>query len=966
MTEKLIVGPIDRGYKTNRTQFNIDNDSFPKLINAYQWRGRVKRKRGTSYIGRLQVIDQLGTILSVKTDGTTAYNIADLLANPNINLRATFPNAQIVPGSLTITIQGSPNVFTDPNKNGILSDVVASGVSTINYSSGALSLNFTISVPVAASNVTIFFNYYPNLPVMGEEDFANTLNDFPGTIAFDTTNSYNIDTTFPYTITDTNYYMDPISIAPYVAKPITPTPALTPFHWNGKDYQQFWTTNYQGALWATNGIQTPFVGTGGTIGMQFSAITAVTYTNSPPILTITTNNNLVVGDFVYLNEIGGIIGVNWQTGFVTAATPTQITVQFQVTNPISPVFSGVYTSGGIVQYLTNTSNPNIDCIKYYNGSPTNGQTGTGFGFVNNFGWVNFTPPISQSPNGIGDLPPAIYYLVGCRMIVPFKDRLLFIGVVVQASSSTTVYYLQDTVVYSQNGTPYYTAQWVNSPGPPTVANPLVDLPTSASIIFNPAYTVPVNQTATAPAYFDDSTGFGGFATSGLDQPIITVSPNEDVLLLGYNPSYQQRFVYTGNDIFPFAFFTVNSELGSNSTFSAITMDKGVISRGPRGYVMSSQVDVDRVDLDVPDQVFEIALANNGNERFCAQRDFINEWIYFTYPGNNDSNIAVVYPDTTLLFNYRDNSWAIFYENYTTYGTFRPKTGLTWNTLPADRTWNNWDEPWNSGSTTLLQPQVIGGNQQGFILQKTNETAEATSLYIFNIVGNTITSPNHCLNLGDYIMISGVSGTIGSLVNGNVFSVFMVQQNSFQLNPSINTAGLTYFGNGLITRYYIPQIQTKQFPLGWSIGRKTRIGVQQYLLTTTVISQITLQIFLSQDSSNDWNSGPIVPAANVQNSSLVYSQILYTCPESINLGLTPYTQNLQQLNTSSTNPPNPTIGSNPQAQIWHRINTSLIGDTIQLGFTMSDAQMRDSTLQNQVAEIELHGFIIDVDPSQMLS
>ena len=55
----------------------------------------------------------------------------------------------------------------------------------------------------------------------------------------------------------------------------------------------------------------------------------------------------------------------------------------------------------------------------------------------------------------------------------------------------------------------------------------------------------------------------------------------------------------------------------------------------------------------------------------------------------------------------------------------------------------------------------------------------------------------------------------------------------------------------------------------------------------------------------------------------------------------------------------------QAQIWHRISTSLLGDTVQLGFTMNDAQMRDPTLSNQFAEIELHAAILDVSPSQVL-
>jgi len=56
----------------------------------------------------------------------------------------------------------------------------------------------------------------------------------------------------------------------------------------------------------------------------------------------------------------------------------------------------------------------------------------------------------------------------------------------------------------------------------------------------------------------------------------------------------------------------------------------------------------------------------------------------------------------------------------------------------------------------------------------------------------------------------------------------------------------------------------------------------------------------------------------------------------------------------------------QEQIWHRINTSLVGDTVQVGFTMSDAQMRDPDFKNQFEEIELHSFIIDVSPSQVLS
>jgi hypothetical protein len=91
-----------------------------------------------------------------------------------------------------------------------------------------------------------------------------------------------------------------------------------------------------------------------------------------------------------------------------------------------------------------------------------------------------------------------------------------------------------------------------------------------------------------------------------------------------------------------------------------------------------------------------------------------------------------------------------------------------------------------------------------------------------------------------------------------------------------------------------------------------------------------------------------------NNSLIYRDILYTCPESTNLGLTSANVNLNLITASQ------------QQQIWHRMNTSLIGDTVQIGFTMSDSQMRDIEFKNQFVEIELHAFLLSISPSQYLS
>jgi hypothetical protein len=314
---------------------------------------------------------------------------------------------------------------------------------------------------------------------------------------------------------------------------------------------------------------------------------------------------------------------------------------------------------------------------------------------------------------------------------------------------------------------------------------------------------------------------------------------------------------------------------------------------------------------------------------CSQRDFINEWIQITYPSNN---VPWTFPNTTLQYNYRDDTWAMFGESYTTYGSIRYTQGLTWGTVGLIHpTWNAWSVPWNSGTDTVGQPLVYAGNAQGFVLTKGEGTDEATSLYIQNISGSTVVSPNHCLNNNDYIVISGVNGTLSTQVNGNIFKVNLISTSGsfdadqFTLIPAL--AAGTYTGGGLITRLYVPYIQTKQFPVSWDIGRKTRIGTQQYLLTSTANAQITLLIFLSQDGSLPYNEGPIVPTSNSINNSLVYDTTLYTCPESTNLGLSPSNTNLQMVTAAS------------QDQIWHRMNTSLLGDTVQVGFTLNDAQMR---------------------------
>ena len=737
---------------------------------------------------------------------------------------------------------------------------------------------------------------------MGLENFSTTLatTEYPYLLTFDQQKAYffNSSTRSFYNI---SYYKQ----------------TGTPFSWSGLDYQQFWSTNYSSSFWATNNVP----------GFHILSGTYVSGSTTTNVIFNFKNNgsnfaNLIVGDVLWFNEWSGSTNLNGITGTVTDnhdAANGNYVVTFSSTQSVA--------STGIVQMLTN-SLPGQDGIRWLDGDPTDNVIASGDGFpsASGYGWVNFAPPLTATTVSINDTPSDLYYLVGALIVIPYKDRILFFSPFIQSStraiSGLPPFQLQSVVIWSQNGTPYYTSP------------------------------VPKEETFTPSSYYIDTTGFGGYLAAGISQPIVTVNNNEDVLLVSFTQR-QTRFVYTGNDISPFLFFTINSELGTSSTYSGVTLDRGGITIGQYGISMTDQQSSQRIDLDIPDYVFQINASNNGAFRVNGVRDYFKEWIYFCYPV---SDSQVKFPTQTFLWNYRDNTWAILYENFTAHGTYRSQNGYTWLTQPFG-IWEDWNEPWNSGIATAQFPSVVGGTPQGYVLLKGTGTGEGVSGAVMSIANSggllQITSPNHCVSEvnpltgdGDFVYLSGFLGTTS--LNGLVGKVISRQNdNTFTLDVAYPSTGI-YGGLGQFSRLSQPLIQTKQFNFYWERGRQAILGVQKYLLDRTPDGQVTVNIYLSQDPSDAWNS----PINNPEPSSLVYSQILYTCPESTNIGLSAANTNLQM----------PTAAT--QFQIWHRMNTSLIGDTVQIGITLSDAQMKDYNLAT--SEIALHAMVLSSQPGPQLA
>ena len=483
-------------------------------------------------------------------------------------------------------------------------------------------------------------------------------------------------------------------------------------------------------------------------------------------------------------------------------------------------------------------------------------------------WVLFAPVI----NGANELHQ-------CRIIIPFKNRLVCFNTWEGATLGTSVQYPQ-RARWSLNGDP----------------------------------------TNLATSWLDNVVGSGGYIDAPTSEHIISAQIIKDRIIVFFERSTWE-FVYTGNEILPFVWKNINTELGSESTFSSVVFDEGLLGIGNVGIHSANIGGAVKINLQIPDFAQEINNATSGYNRVYGIRDFNNEMVFWTYPSFVGDP---TFPNRVLAFNYRNNTYSFYRDRFTCYGYFQKTSSYTWATLPYS-TWSTWNVPWNSFYGQSLSLQIIAGNQQGFTHLFDGSGTNDVSLSVTAIVGNTVTSPNHNLENNMFVKFYNLTGiTITPLGhNTTTYKVTVLNANQFSID---GTAAGTYSGDGTIEVLNYPIIRSKNFIPFITEDYNVRIKIGEFLFTKTSDGEVSVNFYI--DCATDLTIDPVVG-----------TNVVRTRPED-----------------------NDTLAIQ-QNKIWHMIFPNYVSEFLQVGITLNEDQIRDDDIRE--SDFEMHAMRLNVDRGDKL-
>lgn len=392
------------------------------------------------------------------------------------------------------------------------------------------------------------------------------------------------------------------------------------------------------------------------------------------------------------------------------------------------------------------------------------------------------------------------------------------------------------------------------------------------------------------AWRTDIFGQGFFLDAPTNEIIVSVAFFRNTLIVFFEYStWQLR--YLGEYGLPFIFERVSSDFGAVSTFSSIIFDEGVMTVSDRGIIRAAANGLTRLDEQIPETVFSFEIQDNAPDFVHGARDFEKEVVYWNYYDTTDPGEFQVFPNTTLLFNYRNNTWAQFRDTITCFGPAQFQFAITWDDLNTF-----WDSnvSWDTSDDQQYVDYITCGNQQGYISIYENQEAAtnsgqitmfapslAISAFTLQSTSTQITVSNHNLENDEFIYLTDAlwSGTDPGF-NNIIYKVQAIDQNTLNLllwnqatlsySAVVKSSMSTYIGGGKIALLPIMDIVGKDFNPFQANGKGFKLSYIDFQMDSNIqlpaIPAVTVQLFVNSNINEQANV--IIGNQEVQNSSQV--------------------------------------------------------------------------------------------------
>jgi hypothetical protein len=386
---------------------------------------------------------------------------------------------------------------------------------------------------------------------------------------------------------------------------------------------------------------------------------------------------------------------------------------------------------------------------------------------------------------------------------------------------------------------------------------------------------PTDQTN---AWRSDIFGRGGFIDAPTNEAIVGAAFFRNTLIVSFEYStWQLRYI--GEYGLPFIWERISSDFGSVSTYSSIVFDQGVMTVSDRGIIQAAANGITRMDDQIPEQIFSFEIQNSAPNFVHGIRDFEKELVYWNYLDTSNDSTTQSFPNTVLVFNYRNNTWAKFRDTITCFGPSQFQFGITWDSLTT-----YWESNinWNTVDDQQYVDYVTLGTQQGFIniyqnpvaaTQQGSDFLYANTMAItaVNFESGTaplqVTIPSHNLENGEIIYINGMlwSGTdpglnnqiysitipINSMTNlpdPNVVTLSTWNQEFQNYDAVIMSSAATYIGGGRVTLFPKMNIVGKDFNPFQNAGKQFKLSYIDFQmdsnLASPAIAATTIQLFVN--------------------------------------------------------------------------------------------------------------------------